>query len=135
MTKEEAKKAVEELKVNKDEPRKSRKKLYDVEQVFCLNTTELLELHYAVLDFEQGPTPYNYLKLKYTIHSVHPSQYLSINPTASVFIFCLKYHMRTITYFNRIYAFMFNYIFSVCNMGFIFTDRKSIFPTYFINDH
>ncbi len=49
----------------------------------CLNindTTELLELHYDDLDFEQGPAPYNYLKLKYPIHSVHPTQCLSVDP-------------------------------------------------------
>ncbi len=27
--------------------------------------TELLELHYDDLDFELGPAPYHYLKLKY----------------------------------------------------------------------
>jgi hypothetical protein len=31
-------------------------------------TTELLELHYDDLDFEQGPAPYYYLKLRYPIH-------------------------------------------------------------------
>ena len=34
------------------------------------NSTELLELHYDDLDFELGPAPYHYLKLKYPIHSV-----------------------------------------------------------------
>jgi hypothetical protein len=55
-----------------------------VKAVHCLdinNTTELLELHYDDLDFEQGPAPYNYLKLKYHIHSVHPTQCLSVDPT------------------------------------------------------
>jgi hypothetical protein len=33
------------------------------------------------LDFEQGPAPYNYLKLKYPVHSVHPTQYFSVEPT------------------------------------------------------
>jgi hypothetical protein len=44
-----------------------------VKALHCLdinNSTELLELHYDDLDFEQGPAPYNYLKLKYPIHSV-----------------------------------------------------------------
>ncbi len=45
------------------------------------NTTELLELHYDDLDFELGPAPYYYLKLKYPINSVHPTQCLSIDPT------------------------------------------------------
>jgi hypothetical protein len=55
-----------------------------VKALHCLdiNTpTELLELHYDDLDFEQGPAPYNYSKLKYPIHSVHPTQCLSIDPT------------------------------------------------------
>jgi hypothetical protein len=33
------------------------------------------------LDFELSPGPYYYLKLKYPIHSVHPTEYLSIDPT------------------------------------------------------
>ena len=45
------------------------------------NTTELLELHYDDLDFELGPAPYYYLKLKYNIHSVHHTQCLSVDPT------------------------------------------------------
>jgi hypothetical protein len=39
-----------------------------VKTLHCLdlnNTTELLESHYDDLDFELGPTPYYYLKLKY----------------------------------------------------------------------
>ena len=39
-----------------------------VKTLHCLdinNTTELLELHYDDLDFELGPAPYYYLKLKY----------------------------------------------------------------------
>ncbi len=32
-------------------------------------------------DFELGPAPYYYLKLKYPIHSVHATQCLSIDPT------------------------------------------------------
>jgi hypothetical protein len=55
-----------------------------VKALHCLDintTTELLELHYDDLDFEQGPAPYNYLKLKYPIHSVHPTQCLSVDPT------------------------------------------------------
>ena len=50
----------------------------------CLDintTTELLELKYDDLDFELGPAPNNNLKLKYPIHSVHPTHCLSINPT------------------------------------------------------
>jgi hypothetical protein len=38
-----------------------------VKPVHCLdidNTTELLELHFDDFDFEQGPAPYFYLKLK-----------------------------------------------------------------------
>ena len=45
-------------------------------------TTELMELHYDDLDFELGPAPHYYLKLKYPIHSVHPTQCLSIDPTS-----------------------------------------------------
>jgi hypothetical protein len=45
------------------------------------SASELLELHYDDLDFELGPTPTYNLKLKYPIHSVHPTQCLSINPT------------------------------------------------------
>ena len=45
------------------------------------NSTELLELHYDDLDFELGPAPYHYLKLKYPIHSVHPTQCISVDPT------------------------------------------------------
>ena len=55
-----------------------------VKSLHCLdinNTTELLELHYDDLDFELGPAPYYYLKLKYPIHSVHPTQCLSIDPS------------------------------------------------------
>ena len=55
-----------------------------VKALHCLdinNTTELLELHYDDLDFEQGPAPYYNLKLKYPIHSVHPTQCLSVDPT------------------------------------------------------
>ncbi len=55
-----------------------------VKALHCLDintTTDLLELHYDDLDFEQGPAPYHYLKLKYLIHSVHPTQCLSVNPT------------------------------------------------------
>jgi hypothetical protein len=55
-----------------------------VKALHCLDintTTELLELHYDDLDFELGPAPYNYLKLKYPIHSVHPTQCLSVDPT------------------------------------------------------
>ena len=50
----------------------------------CLDistTTDLLELHYDDLDFDLGPAPYNYLKLKYPIHSIHPTQCLSIDAT------------------------------------------------------
>ncbi len=56
-----------------------------VKTTHCLdinNTTELLELHYDDLDFELGPAPYYYLKLKYPIHSVHPTQCLSVDPTS-----------------------------------------------------
>jgi hypothetical protein len=45
------------------------------------NTTELLKLHYDDLDFELGPAPYYYLKLKYPMHSVHPTHCLSVDPT------------------------------------------------------
>jgi hypothetical protein len=57
----------------------------EVKTLHCLdinNTTELLELHYDDLDFDLGPAPYYYLKLKYPIHSVHPTQSLSINSTS-----------------------------------------------------
>ncbi len=53
-----------------------------VKNLHCLdinNTTELLELHYD--DFELGPAPCYNLKLKYPIHSVHPTQCLSTDPT------------------------------------------------------
>jgi hypothetical protein len=53
-----------------------------VKAVHCSDvnsTTESLELHYDDLDFEQGPAPYNYLQLKYSIHSVHPTQCLSVD--------------------------------------------------------
>ena len=55
-----------------------------VKTLHCLdlnNTTELLELHYDDLDFELGPTPTYNLKLKYPIHSVHPTQCISVDPT------------------------------------------------------
>ena len=54
-----------------------------VKSLHCLdiNASELLELHYDDLDFELGPAPYYYLKLKYPIHSVHPTQCLSIDPS------------------------------------------------------
>ena len=55
------------------------------DQTHCLainNSAELLELHYDDLDFELGPAPYYYLKLKYPIHSVHPTQCLSVDPTS-----------------------------------------------------
>ncbi len=67
-----------------------KKKLNDyivmkgVKALHCLDintTSELLELHHDDLDFEQGPAPYNYLKLKYPIYSVHPTQCLSVDPT------------------------------------------------------
>ena len=61
-----------------------------VKTLHCLdinNTTELLELHYDDLDFELGPTPYYYLKLKYPIHSVHPTQCLSVDPTTKQLAF------------------------------------------------
>ncbi len=41
----------------------------------------IIILHYDDLDFELGPAPYNYLKLKCPIHSVHPTQCLSIDPS------------------------------------------------------
>ncbi len=41
----------------------------------------MLELHYDDLDFELGPATYYYLKSKYPIHSVHPTQCLSIDIT------------------------------------------------------
>ncbi len=47
-----------------------------MKSLHCLDTNnapELLELHYDDLDFELGPAPYYYLRLKYPIHSVHPS--------------------------------------------------------------
>ncbi len=44
-------------------------------------TTDLLELHYDDLDFELGPAPYDNLKLKYPIYSVHPTQCISVNAT------------------------------------------------------
>jgi hypothetical protein len=44
-------------------------------------TTELLELLYDNLDFELGPAPTYKLKLKYPIHSVHPTQCISVNET------------------------------------------------------
>ena len=55
-----------------------------VKSTHCLDinsASELLELHYDDLDFDLGPTPTYNLKLKYPIHSVHPTQCLSINPT------------------------------------------------------
>jgi hypothetical protein len=55
-----------------------------VKALHCLdinNTTDLLELHHDDLDFELGLAPYNYLKLEYPIHSVHPTQCLSVDPT------------------------------------------------------
>ncbi len=53
--------------------------LKGVKTLHCLdinNTTGLSELNYDDLDFEQGPAPYYYLKIKYPIHSVHPTQCL-----------------------------------------------------------
>ncbi len=55
-----------------------------VKSLHCLdinNASELLELHFDDLDFELGPAPYYNLKLKYPIHSVHPTQCLSFDPT------------------------------------------------------
>jgi hypothetical protein len=55
-----------------------------VKSLHCLdinNASELLELHYDDLDFELGPAPYYYLKLKYPIHSVNPTHCLSVDPT------------------------------------------------------
>ncbi len=55
-----------------------------VKTAHCLdinNTNDLLDLHYDDLDFELGPAPHYYLKLKYPIHSVHPTQCLSVDPT------------------------------------------------------
>jgi hypothetical protein len=52
--------------------------------VHCLDInyiTEILELQCDDLDFEQGPAPYYYLKLKYPIHSNHPTQCLSVDLT------------------------------------------------------
>jgi hypothetical protein len=43
------------------------------------NTTELLELKIDDLDFEIGPSPDYNLKLKYSIHSVHPTQCLYVD--------------------------------------------------------
>jgi hypothetical protein len=48
------------------------------------NTTDLLQLHYDDLDFELGPAPYNYLKLKYPIRSVHLTQCLSVVPDRQI---------------------------------------------------
>ncbi len=55
-----------------------------VKALHCLDinsTTDLLELHYDDLDFELGPATYNDLKSKYPIHSVPPTQCLSVDPT------------------------------------------------------
>jgi hypothetical protein len=57
-----------------------------VKALHCLdlnNETELKELHYDDLDFELGPVRYCYLKLIYPIHSVGPTQCLSIDPTTT----------------------------------------------------
>ena len=64
-----------------------------VKNLHCLdinNTTELLELRYDDLDFEIGPAPFYNLKLKYPIHSVHPTQCLSVNPTTRQLEFTLN---------------------------------------------
>jgi hypothetical protein len=55
--------------------------------LYINSSTELLALHYDDLDFEQGPAPYNYLKLKYPIHSVHLTQCLSFDPTTRQLVF------------------------------------------------
>ena len=47
------------------------------------------------MDFDLGPTPYYYLKLKYPIHSVHPTQCLSVNATTKQ----LEFNINT-DYFN-----------------------------------
>jgi hypothetical protein len=52
-----------------------------VKTLHCLdnNTIEVLKLHYDDLDFELGQAPYYYLKLKYPLNSVLPTQCLSID--------------------------------------------------------
>ncbi len=55
-----------------------------IKALHCLdinNTIDLIELHYDDLDFELGPVPYDHLKLKYPIHSVHPTQCISVDST------------------------------------------------------
>ncbi len=67
--------------------------LKGVKTTHCLdinNSTELLELHYDDLDFELGPAPHYYSKLKYPIHSVHPTQCLSIDPITKQLEFNIK---------------------------------------------
>ena len=59
------------------------------------NSTESLELHYDDLDFEQGPAPYNYLKLKYPIHSVHATQCLSVDSTTRQLEFNINTDFQT----------------------------------------
>ncbi len=57
-----------------------------IKTLYCLDInskTDLLKLQYDDLDFELGPAPYNYLKLQYPIHSLHPTQCLSIDPTTN----------------------------------------------------
>ncbi len=52
-----------------------------LKNLHCLDinyTTELLELHYDDLDFELGPAPHYYLKLKYPIVFIQLSVYLLI---------------------------------------------------------
>ncbi len=62
----------------------------EVKSLHCLIlncTTEFLELKFDYLDFELGTaTTYN-LKLKYLIHSVHPTQCISVDlPTKTIAI-------------------------------------------------
>ncbi len=63
------------------------------------NTTESLEFHYDDLDFELGPAPNYFSKLKYPmipIQSVHSTQCLSIDPTIKPIEFNVSF--RSLTY-------------------------------------
>ncbi len=57
--------------------------LKGVKALYCLDintTTELLELHYDDLDFEQDPAPHNYFKIKIS-YSFCSSYSMSVDPT------------------------------------------------------
>ncbi len=49
----------------------------------CSPKSRFLFSHSSIPCFDLGPAPFYYLKLKYPIHSVYPTQWLSINSTSN----------------------------------------------------